>query len=250
MFRVYVVDDEELILSEIVTTIPWLDNGFTVCGFSASALRAKEEILALRPDVVFTDLKMPAMDGIELMTCLREKLDCEFVLLSAYGTFEDSRAFFLNEGFDYILKPLGQNDISFLLQKLYRKLAHIKEREPSVEETGVNPEFLKLIAYVKAHFREPISLKMLSKQFNLSANYICNLFAKHQELTLTRFISQLRMQEAAKMIREGRQPFKVIGIEVGYADYYYFCKVFRDYYGMSPSEYRKAGEQGLAEEKT
>ncbi len=238
MFSVYVVDDEELILREIVNTIPWMDNGFTVCGFSASVLQAKEEILTLLPDVVFTDLKMPAVDGIELMSAIREKHYCEFVMLSAYGTFEDSRAFFLNNGFDYILKPLEQNDMSFLLQKLYKKLATVKGEEHREEDAGVNPEFLKLIAYVKAHFRESISLKMLSKQFNLSANYICNLFAKHQSLTLTRLVSKMRMEEAAKLIREGKQPFKVVGLDVGYTDYYYFCKVFKDYYGMSPSEYK------------
>ncbi len=243
MFRVYVVDDEELILAEIVSTVPWMDNGFTVCGFSTSALQAREEILSLKPDVVFSDLKMPAMSGIELMTDLKERIHCEFVLLSAYGTFEDSRAFFLNNGFDYLLKPLEQNDMSFLLQKLYRKLADTKGHHPGIEEAGKNPEFLKLITYVREHFREQISLKMLSQQFNLSANYICNLFAKHQEQTLTRFVCELRMQEAARLIREGRQPFKIVGIDVGYSDYYYFCKVFRDYYGMSPSEYRKS--QGL-----
>lgn len=248
MFHVYVVDDEELILSEIVTTVPWMDNGFTVCGFSTSASQAKEEILALKPDVVFTDLKMPSMDGIELMTCLKGELECEFVLLSAYGTFEDSRSFFLNKGFDYILKPLEQNDMSFLLQKLYKKLVRIKGGEPTTEDAGINPEFLKLIIYVKENYRESISLKMLSKQFNLSANYICNLFAKHQEQTLTRFISELRMQEAARLIKEGKEPFKVIGLEVGYADYYYFCKVFRDYYGMSPSEYRKSSGLRVKEE--
>ncbi len=244
MFRVYVVDDEELILSEIVQTVPWMENGFTVCGFSTSAPRAIEEILALRPDVVFTDLKMPSVGGLELMNQVKGKHDCEFVLLSAYGTFEDSRAFFLNEGFDYILKPLEQNDMSFLLQKLYRKLAHIKEGGRSFEETGVNPEFVRLIAYVREHYKEAISLKMLAGQFNLSANYICNLFAKHQEQTLTRFVSELRMQEAARLIREGRQPFKVVGIEAGYTDYYYFCKVFRDHFGMSPSEYRKSVAKG------
>ncbi len=241
MFRTYVVDDDELILGEIVETVPWLDNGFEVCGFSATPLQAIEEIARLQPDVVFSDLKMPAMDGIALITALKQRgLHCEFVMLSAYGTFEDSRAFFRLSGFDYLLKPVQQQDMQMVLERLYKRLSE-KQREESYlpDANGANPAFTRLIAYVSENFSQRLNLEKLSRSFNLSPNYICNLFAKHYNTTLTRFITELRMKEAMRQMKNTGKPLKAIAADCGYLDYYYFCKVFKEYYGISPTAHRK-----------
>lgn len=77
MYSVYLVDDDTLILEELTEMVPWLDNGFTVAGGQTSPERALEEIQLLRPDAVFCDLKMPEMDGNELIRRLRETgIDC------------------------------------------------------------------------------------------------------------------------------------------------------------------------------
>ncbi len=239
MYRVYVVDDDELILEEIVEHIPWMDNGFEVVGFSPSPQTALKQIPELLPDVVFSDLKMPAMDGIEMMRYLREMgIDCEFVMLSAFGTFEDSRSFFLLEGFDYILKPLNEAEIQLVLERLAKKLANRPGRTPVQEPKGGNPAFTELVVFITENFSQKHTLGQLSARFNLSENYICNLFSKHYNSTLTRFITELRMREALKIMRQTEKAFKEIAVECGYSDYYYFCKVFKEYYGASPTQYR------------
>lgn len=239
LYQVYIVDDDRLILTEIVETVPWADNGFHVCGFSWSPEKAIEEIMSCHPDVVFSDLKMPAYDGISMITILKEKgIRCEFVMLSAYGTFEDSRSFFLLNGFDYILKPLEQNDIQLVLERLYKKLLIKQGTKKTNEPVDANPAFLNLIAYVKEHYNEKLTLEKLAFHFNLNGNYICNLFSKHYKSTLTRFITELRMQEALKRLKESKKALKEIAFDIGYTDYYYFCKVFCEYYGEPPSELR------------
>lgn len=95
MFRVFLVDDEELIMKEIAASVPWMDNGFEVIGMESNSKRAVDRVLELKPDVVFSDLRMPYLDGHTFMKTVRENgLDTEFVMLSAYGTFEDARIFF------------------------------------------------------------------------------------------------------------------------------------------------------------
>ncbi len=239
MFTVYVIDDEVLILNEIVNNIRWLDNGFEVIGSSLLPEIALKEIAELKPDVVFSDLKMPTMSGIEMIKALKDD-GCVFesVILSAFASFEDSREFFRMSGFDYLLKPMQEQEVQIVLERLSKKLSK-KERNIVRDSDNINPSFSSLIEYVENNFEKKHTLDSLSKKFGLNANYICNLFSKHYLITLTRFITRLRMKHAIGLMLQSDKSYKEIALSCGYTDYYYFCKVFKDYYGDSPSAYLK-----------
>ncbi len=253
MWKVFLVDDEEIILKQIEQTVPWMDNGFEVVGMDTDPGKAVGRILELKPDVVISDLKMPQLDGHTFMRTVREAgLDVEFVMLSAYGTFEDARTFFQQEGFDYLLKPLQIQEVQLVLEKLAGKLA---QKRPFAAVTGangtdnlnelngvndsdpINPAFQKLIQYVRDHFTEKYTLSQLSKKFGLSAGYICNLFAQCYNTTLTRFVTKVRMEHAVELMKDKNFSLKNVATECGYTDYFYFNKVFRGYYGVAPSQY-------------
>lgn len=239
MYNVYVVDDDALILEEIVKSVPWIDNGFEVVGYSSNPITAIEQIVQLHPHLVITDLKMPGLNGIDMISAIKEKdIECEFVMLSSFGTFEDSRAFFLLEGFDYILKPLQQADMQLVLERIAAKIA--KKVSPFHESdlVGVNASFAQMINFIRDNFNQKLTLGDLAKRFNLSPNYTCNLFSKHYNSTLTRFVTELRMQQAVKLMTDTSKAYKEIAVNCGYLDYFYFCKVFKEYYGLSPSQYR------------
>ncbi len=248
MWKVFLVDDEEIILKQIEQTVPWMDNGFEVVGMDTNPDKAVARILELKPDVVFSDLRMPQLDGHSFMRTIREAgLDVEFVMLSAYGTFEDARTFFQQEGFDYLLKPMQIQEVQLVLEKLAGKLA---QKRPFKAVTGendendsysINPAFLKLIQYVRDHFTEKHTLSQLSKKFGLSAGYICNLFAQCYNTTLTRFVTKVRMEHAVLLMKDKSYSLKNVAIECGYTDYFYFNKVFRGYYGVAPSQYTDDG---------
>ncbi len=242
MYKVYVVDDDKLLLDEIVHTVSWLDNGFTVVGYSTSPQTAIEEIKELQPDLVFSDLKMPGMDGIEMIQELVDAgIESEYVLLSAYSSFEDSRRFFRTSGFDYLLKPLQHEEVQITLERLSENLA--KKKPVPVIADNISPSFAELITYVNKKYDQKHTLESLSDKFGISSNYICNLFAKHYNTTLTRYITDLRMAAVVQNMQEQGKSFKEIAIDCGYTDYYYFCKVFKSYYGVSPSNYKKNLDQ-------
>lgn len=239
MYQAYIVEDDVIILDAMVHDIAWLDNGFEVVGYSSNPVTAIKEITTLSPDVVFSDLKMPVMDGNEMIRQLRKNnIECEFVMVSAFGTFEDSRTFFRQEGFDYLLKPLEQEQIQIILERLTERLAKKRGVEVTIPE-GMSQAFIELIEYITANFSQKHSLDKLGARFNLNPNYICNLFAKHYNTTLTCFITRLRMEEAVKLMKEPGKAFKEIAVSCGYNDYFYFCKVFKEYYGMPPTQYKQ-----------
>lgn len=237
MFKVFIVDDDELIVKQIEKEVPWMDNGFEVVGTEINSKRAVERVLELKPEVVFSDLKMPFLDGHSFMRVVREQgVDTEFVMLSAYGTFEDARSFFQQEGFDYLLKPLQVQEVQLVLEKLANKLAKKYPQRVAEEETA-NPAFSELVAYVREHYNERFTLEQLGKKFGLSAGYICTLFAKHYNTTLTCFVTKERMVRAVELMKDKNSSLKNIAMECGYKDYFYFNKVFKGYYGMAPSQY-------------
>ncbi len=243
MYGVYIVDDEGLMIKSIMQTISWGENGFEVIGSSTSPAVAQQEIKEKRPHLVFCDLKMPTMDGVALIkACRDDGLDTEFIMLSAFGEFEAGRKFFLMGGFDYLLKPLQAREAEIVLERLSRKLAEKYNLHPSTvfAATG-NKSFDDLVRYVTVNFKKKFTLASLGKQFNLSENYICNLFSKHYQSTLTIFLTNIRMQEAARLMTSTDKALKEIALMCGYSDYFYFCRIFKGYYGESPTEYRQRG---------
>lgn len=238
MYRVYLVDDDAVILEELCHSISWLDNGFDVVGSTNSSMVALEEITELQPDVVISDLKMEPFDGIELMQRIKARgLEPYFLMISAYGSFDNSRRFFLEGGYDYLLKPFDLEEIHLSLSKLYQVLSTRSNDAPSSK--NYNPVFGDMLLYLQENYHLKHTLESLGKQFSLSPNYICTLFSKHCDTTLTHYITDLRMSAAKQEIIQGQLPMKAIASQCGYTDYRYFNRVFKEYYGSSPRKYKQ-----------
>lgn len=241
MYSVYLVDDDSLILEELVDIVPWLDYAFEVVGSSTDPLKAVDEIVRLKPDVIFCDLRMPNMGGNELIRTLKsEGVESEFVMLSAYDDFEDVRAFFQQTGFDYLLKPVSNADIQLVLVRLDAKLAKTKPSSKEDEEMLTeNPGFNKIVSYINEHYIEKISLNSLAKQFGFSKGHICSMFSKYFNKSLNLYITEKRMELAKELLLDKTVLIKDVAYRSGYADYYHFFKVFKSYYGISPKEMRE-----------
>ncbi len=240
MYKVYIVDDEALIIDSVVEAIEWAENGFELVGTQTDSASAVEEICRCKPDLVFCDLKMPKLDGIELIrTCRARGIDCVFLMLSAFAEFSASRAFFLLGGFDYLLKPIDPAALHLALERVSRKL--VEKKPPSYVELAEDhtTTFDNLLHYLNTNFHKKHTLKSLSGRFYLSESYISNLFAKKLSTTLTVYVANLRMKQAAELVLHTQKSMKEIGILCGYNDYFYFCRVFKNYYGKAPSEYKK-----------
>jgi len=240
MYRAYFVEDKPLVLEAFMSRPAFLECGFINVGHSVNPLEAVRAIVEMQPDVVFTDLKMPGLSGVELMDELRRSgYGGEFVIVSAYGEFEESRRFFNMDGFDYLIKPVSENDLQALLEELAHKLAAKKaERNPAKETTS--PELNKITAYLLDHISDKHSLESIGMRFGLKPNYICNLFSRYLETTFVAYLTKLRMEEAAMLLKTTQKAVKEIAAICGYPNYFYFCRVFRDVFACTPSAYRES----------
>ena len=85
MIKIFIVDDEPIIRQGLRTTIKWSKYDIEVVGEASNGADAYKKIIELSPDIVLTDIRMPLLDGIELIRLLREiALPVKIVILTAY----------------------------------------------------------------------------------------------------------------------------------------------------------------------
>ena len=92
MYKVIVVDDETWICKLIRKIVDWNNLGFDIIADAGDGLSALNLIKEHHPDLVITDIRMPSLDGIELIKTVRElNIDTEFMIISGYSDFEYAR---------------------------------------------------------------------------------------------------------------------------------------------------------------
>ncbi len=123
MYRVILVDDEPWTLQGIRETFHWEKYGFEVIAAHTFATKALNDILEQKPDVVFTDIRMPVINGIDLLNEIRKKeLETEVIIISGFGQFDYAQEAIRQGAFDYVLKPIDDSETDKLLERLKRKL--------------------------------------------------------------------------------------------------------------------------------
>lgn len=119
MYKVMIVDDESWAIKGICNAFDWERYGFEITGTFTSAHQAWEAILLQEPDLVFTDIRMPDISGLELMKLAKARgLSTEFVIISGYAEFEYAQEALRFGALDYFLKPLDVDMADAFLEKL------------------------------------------------------------------------------------------------------------------------------------
>lgn len=129
MFRVMVVEDEPPIMRMIKAGIEAADSDFEVKSCCMNGQEAVETLKSDDYDIVFTDIKMPVMTGIELAGWIYEnKPQTMVVILSGYSDFEYARQALTYKVFDYLLKPVSKDKLRELIERIRSELK--KKGEP------------------------------------------------------------------------------------------------------------------------
>lgn len=243
MYTAIIVDDERLVLIDLKSTFSWNEFGFDLIGEFTKPLEAVEFIQKNKPDVVFTDIKMPKISGLQLMNIVKEfHPTCLFVVVSGYDEFDYAQKAMRNGAIDYCLKPIEPNDSKDVLKRVRQELDKLKEPfDPVLEKmksTVNNADFENILTYINDNISHPLSLDEISERFFISKNYVCILFRKHLGTTFSHYISNTKMKYAEKLIKTTGLSFEQVSKAVGYKEYFYFSRIFKKTFGRSPREYK------------
>lgn len=148
MYRLLIVDDEEDIRRGMARGIPWDEWGFQVVGQAENGEEAVGMIEKFSPDVVLSDIKMPKMDGIELMQYLHQNYpETRIIILSGYHDVNYLSVAIKNQVTEYLLKPTDIDEFEALFHRLKAKLDEEKRQRQELEAVKASLQENRELSY-------------------------------------------------------------------------------------------------------
>ncbi len=239
MLNVYIADDEVWIILGLKKLLEKIDVDSWVVGTANNGLTAKEEIAMFKPDVVFTDIRMPGLSGLDLLQAIPEvSPDSKVVIITGYAEFSYAQEAVQHHAYDYLLKPIKEEDLTRVMTAILNDRGEVEDDDIPM------PEFDRMIdnviSDIREHYTEDISLTSLAAKYNISMGHLSKMIKERLQVNFSDYIASLRIQRAKELLRDESISIQEIAEIVGYNDYFYFTKVFKKVEGISPSKYRKS----------
>lgn len=234
MFSVLLVDDEELVRVGVGFSVSCVMSEVEIVGEASDGEEGLELIRSKRPDIVITDIRMPKMDGLQMIGAIREEgLDVQVVVLSGYADFEYARQAMKYGVTEYLLKPIEDESLKETLEACIDRIA---QKRDLIREKKISK---RIIDYIDEHYQEDMFLDKLAEEFNFNAKYLSALIKNETGQNFSTYLQNLRLNRAMDLLLHTDLGIKEIAASVGYGDQRYFHRIFKKRTGKTPSQYRK-----------
>lgn len=242
MLKVLIVDDEAVVRRGIVLGIDWAARGCVLAGEASNGEEGLAAVERYSPSLIITDVRMPRMDGIEMLAKLRERGNrARVILLTAHSDFTYAQRALKLGADDYLLKPFRNEELIAAIDKVRRK-----ERELATPAAALplakgdkSKYVLQALRYISAHYAdEDISITAIAQHLQVSEGHLSHVFKKETGYTVINYLTQYRIHRAMELLRDCRRKVYEVAGEVGYRDVTYFGSTFKKLVGVSPSEYQ------------
>jgi len=242
MYKAVIVDDEEDIRYLIKYMIEKSDKDFEVVGEATDGESGIELCKELVPDVVFADIRMPVMGGLEMIGKLKDILpSVQTIIISGYGYFSYAQEAMRQGAVGYLLKSYKEKTNKRRMENEIKKFKNSwKQKDNESLDIDIeNEQIKKALFYIHENYSTDITLEDTAGAVFMNSSYFSALFKKELGRSFISYVNKLRMEKAIKLLDEER--FKVVEIAhiLGFRDVSYFNRVFKKYYGYVPSKHQK-----------
>ncbi|WP_024831299.1 response regulator [Ruminiclostridium josui] len=205
MFRLLVVEDEEMIRNKIIYNTNWKEHGFVEVFQASNGKEALDIVRKNNIDIVITDIQMPEMNGIELIReikGLNRGIKC--IIITAYAEFEYAKESVRLHVNDYILKPFKSKDLLDIVKKLLEEI--IRERNERVEVENLRRQLREN----KKALREKLFNDLLSNSYIGDIESDLNYLELSELKDRDYFIAVININNFMELIREEDEEQKYI----------------------------------------
>ena len=122
MLKVLLVEDENLIRRGLQFQMDWTEVGCVVAGDAATGKEGLAQIKALKPDIVITDIRMPDMDGLEMLSAGRGECEFEAIIITGYSEFDYAKQAIHLGVSEYLLKPVDPDETEAAIRRAIRQI--------------------------------------------------------------------------------------------------------------------------------
>lgn len=135
MLSAIIADDEPYICQLIRLLIDWKSFGIELIGEANDGLDAFELINEKRPDIALVDIRMPSLDGLDIIRrCKENNITTRFIIVSGYAQFDYAQCALRYGVRDYLLKPVNKEDLSIALRRISNELQHFHQSQSEYED--------------------------------------------------------------------------------------------------------------------
>lgn len=248
MQKLIVCDDEMTIRNGLTSIIKRKYPKIRILDAAANGFEAYQMILEHQPDVVLMDINMPGMSGLEVIEkSMINSPFTKFIIVSGYDEFQYAQKAIRLNAFDYLLKPVDRTKLfetieSALNQSMQEEISEAKKSVPAELSLGEDA-----VSCIYRNYSDTnLSLSMLSEKLHVSSSYLSRVIKKEMNMNFSELLTKVRMETAISILISHPQLSALkVSEATGFKSQHYFCKVFRQYTGMTPSEYREKNKKQL-----
>jgi two-component system response regulator YesN len=246
--KLLILDDDVQIREGVEKSIDWKCIGIDEVKSAGDGVSGLKMAFSFRPDIILSDVRMPGINGLELLREIKEILPhSKVILISGYDDFEYLQKAVKYKADAYELKPVKVQHLINLVVEMQEKIMQEKIRREnaasSSETPRYTPKITKAVEYINAHFDKLISTAALSKMLDLTPNYFSAVFKRETGVSFNAYLNNVRLKSAAYLLEHtGLLVYEIAG-QCGFHDYIYFSQVFKRAYHCSPRAYRECKKQ-------
>ena len=242
-YRVIIAEDERLIAKNIAKHIETENPSFKVAGIYSNGEDALEAIKDHPPAVVFTDISMPVMTGLELAEKIHQTMShVKCVIITGYAEFDYAKEALHYGVEDYLLKPLDTEELRKVLKNLELSFKSISEnvKTNSGTDPSLSPQEIVLLVkeFIQNNYSGEIDLNTIADNLGFSSSYLTKIFSRYEDTTPAKYIRNVRMGIAKQLLNDESLTIGQVALSVGYNDPFHFSKSFKQTFGITPTASR------------
>ena len=237
MYKVVIVDDEPIIVEGLSRLLPWERYGCEVAGTAHDGNEGLEMIRMEKPDILFSDIAMPGMDGLTMIAALKSEFpEMQISILTGYRDFDFCQKALRLGVARFLLKPSNMEELEEALRTMTERCG---KREPS-EQTDNASGFIvrNAVAYMEEHYQEKLTLNKVADQIYVSQWHLSKLLNKQEGKNFSEILNQIRISKAKELLKDPALRIADIAEMVGFVEVAHFSRVFKRVAGISANEYR------------
>lgn len=191
MYKVVIIDDEPIIVEGLSKVIPWERYDCRIIATASNGIEGLEIIRRERPDVLFSDIAMPGMDGLAMLAALRTEFpDMMVSILTGYRDFDYAQSAIRLGVNRFLLKPSNMGELEEAVESMVNKLKekHIFHEDVPEEEKNAGSFVVKnALSYIEEHYNEKISLSIVAEKTFVSQWHLSKLLNGHLGQSFLKF---------------------------------------------------------------
>lgn len=212
-------------------------------------------LLREKPKILLTDIKMPGTDGIMLLRQAKAALpDLITVIITAYGEFTYARDAIELGVSRYLLKPVDPQEFECVMKGVFAAagpneaslLPDTDNLDPESDKSSSAPlssadyVISEVLRILRQEYMFDLSVETIAARVFLTPSYLSYLFKKQTGQTLSKYLTELRLDRAQELLSGTNRKIADVSNAVGYPNISYFCVLFKNRFGVTPSQFKRS----------